>query len=266
MKYITEGSGEYLILVHGALTDATMWLPHINHLKSDYEVISVTLRYFNGEDKGSFGLNTHASDLAELLAKLFTEKPINIVGWSYGADVVLNMLLRYKVENVSGIFLYEPGFPGCLPEQEIEMWLSDANAMFGRVCKYFSEGKLELAVEVLIDASGNKQGYFKNQHLAIRELQLSKAYTLAYQLNQQEQPDITCTNVSNIRNPLVIGYGSQTRDIFRLVATNTAKLSEAFKVKEIVGEGHMLPQENPEKFSVLIKNVISSLVGHGSLG
>ncbi|MDE1462196.1 alpha/beta fold hydrolase [Spartinivicinus poritis] len=264
MKYIKQGSGEYLILVHGALTDATMWLPHINHLKADYEVISVTLRYFNGEDedKGDFGLNTHANDLAELLAKLSTDKPINIVGWSYGADVVLNMLLQHKVENISGIFLYEPGFPGCLAEQEMEMWLSDANTMFGKVFKHFSEGKLELAVETLIDASGNKQGYFKSQHLAIRELQLSKAYTLAYQLNQQEQPEITCTNVSNIRNPLVIGFGSQTRDIFRLVSTSTATLSEAIEVKKIVGEGHMLPQENPEKFSALVKNVISSLVVH----
>lgn len=257
MKYTKAGSGEYLILVHGALTDETMWVPHIEYLKSDYEVIAITLRHFGDKEEGGFGLNTHADDLASFLEDLGKEKPINIVGWSYGADVILNMLTRHTVD-LKGIFLYEPGFPGCLSEQDMNAWLSDANAIFGKVYEYFSQGQARLAVEALVDGSGNRQGYFMNQPDMVRELQLAKADTLAFQLNQQEQPDISSDSISRIRVPFAVGYGSETRDMFRLVSIKTAESSETAVLVRVDGEGHMLPQEKPEKFSSLIKTSLAS--------
>ncbi|AIA75797.1 alpha/beta hydrolase [Halomonas campaniensis] len=258
MDYFQEGTGEYLVLVHGALTDGAMWLPHIEYLKGDYEVVSVTLRHFGKPCSGGFGLNTHANDLAELLSSLAKDKPINIVGWSYGADVIINMLVTHDLA-LSNVFLYEPGYPGCLQGEKMDAWQSDANAMFSPVFENFHAGNMQLAVEHLIDGSGNRKGYFSTQDESIQALQISKAYTLTHQLNQQEQPAINAELVSKISAPIVIGYGAETRDMFRLVAQQTAHLLANSVINEVVGEGHMLPQESPEKFSTHIKLAL----GHG---
>ena len=258
MKYIRKGNGDYLVLVHGALTDRSMWLPHIKYLETDFDVISVSLRHFEQPEDGGFGLNTHADDLAKLLSSLPMNKPASIVGWSYGADVVLNMLIKHDLP-VSKAFLYEPGFPGCLKDHELEAWQLDANAMFGKVFEHYSAGQLDLAIESLINGSGNKPGYFASQEAAVRELQLSKAHTLAHQLNQQEQPAIEPSGISKISTPMVIGYGSETRNIFRLVAKSTAQSSDIAEIEEIPGESHMLPQENPRMFSAYIKRICRQL-------
>ena len=253
MKHTKIGTGDYLVLVHGALTDETMWLPHREHLQSDYEVVAITQRHFADAAEGGFGLNTHADDLASFLCDLAGEKPVFVVGWSYGADVVLNMLVRHSID-LAGALLYEPGFPGCLTEEEMDAWLADANAMFGKVFEHFSQGRLGLAVETMIDGSGNKPGYFLNQDPGVRDQQLAKANTLALQLNQQEQPEINRSTVADIRVPLTVGFGAETRAMFRLVSLKTAECAEAAVLVEVVGEGHMLPQENPAKFAEIIKN------------
>ncbi|WP_375058258.1 alpha/beta fold hydrolase [Zobellella sp. DQSA1] len=257
MEYIKKGNGDYLVLVHGALTDGSMWIPHIEYLESHFEVISVTLSHFEKPEECGFGLNTHADELAELVRKLLASKSVYIVGWSYGADVVLNMLAKEDVA-VSKVFLYEPGYPGCVKENDMGVWAADASAMFGKVFEHFSNDNLELVVELLIDGSGNRLGYFQSQNKDVKNLQLSKAYTLASQLNQQEQPVINAQNISNIKVPISFGYGLESRAIFRLATVSSAESSEISTLVGIEGEAHMFPQESPKKFSNYIKEIIGN--------
>ena len=256
MKLIQQGTGDYLVLVHGALADRFMWLPHIKQLESDFEVISVSLRHFEGQDTGGFGLNTHAEDLTQLLQELPQHKPINLVAWSYGADVVLNALVNTPLP-IAKIFLYEPGYPGCLQGETLESWQADANSMFGPVFEHVANGHLERAVEALIDASANKIGYFQSQSNTAKDLQLAKAHTLTHQLNQQENAAITPTTIREINAPIVLGFGLNTRELFRVVTVKTAQLAPNTEIKEIPGANHMLPQENPRMFSEYIKTIFS---------
>ncbi|NVK74878.1 MAG: alpha/beta hydrolase [Oceanospirillaceae bacterium] len=256
MKYKREGNGDYLVLVHGALTDSSMWNDHLAYLVADFEVVSITLRCFDESDVEGFGLNTHADDLAELVNQLSKDKAVNIVGWSYGADVVLNALVKHDL-SVAKVFLYELGYPGCLQEPELGTWQRDANKMFGPVFEHFSQGNLVQAVESLIDGSGNEQGYFHSQSEAVKALQLAKKYTLSYQLNQKEQPLINAETVSKINVPVVFGYGENTRDLFKLVTVRTSELLGNSQLKELLGESHMMPQEKPKEFSQYIKNLFS---------
>ncbi|ASG01687.1 MULTISPECIES: alpha/beta fold hydrolase [Vibrio] len=256
MKYIREGSGDYLVLVHGALTDSSMWNDHLEYLSTDFEVVLITLRCFDENDVGGFGLNTHAEDVAKLVNELSKDKPVNIVGWSYGADVVLNALVKQDLP-VSKVLLYEPGYPGCLQEPYLSAWQLDANKMFGPVFEYFSNGNLEKAVELLIDGSGNKQGYFQNQSKKVRELQLAKSYTLVHQLNQKEKAVIDTDTISGVSAPIILSYGENTRDLFKLVTVKTSEMLNNAELNELLGESHMLPQEKPREFSKFIKSKLS---------
>ena len=68
---LQAGSGEPLLLIHGALANHTLWLEHIEQLSRHYTVYAPTLRHFGEAGKnGPFGLETHASDLLALLEQL----------------------------------------------------------------------------------------------------------------------------------------------------------------------------------------------------
>jgi len=258
MRYTRKRTGDFLILVHGALADERMWFTHMDNLSQSYDVISISLRHFDDSNEGGFGLNTHAADLADFINVLAEEKKVNIAAWSYGADVVLNMLVGNNIP-LENIFLYEPGYPGCLSEEELVEWKKDSDKMFEPVFDKFIEGNLEDAVEALIDGSGNKEGYFLRQTEEIRHQQLEKAHTLNMQLNQVESPKISERGISGITLPFIVGFGSKTRDLFRLVSRKTVSLACNASYKVIEGEGHMLPMENPKKFSmILIENLKTS--------
>ncbi|NRD73699.1 alpha/beta hydrolase [Shewanella sp. VB17] len=255
MKYFQKGSGEYLVLVHGALTDGSMWLPHTDSLSQYFDVVSVTLSHFDNDDNLIFGLNSHAQELCELVKKLVSDKPVNIVGWSYGADVVLNMIATSQLP-LSKVFLYELGYPGCVQEDEMKTWAADAESMFEPVFNDVHQGNLSLAVESLIDGSGNCNGYFDKQPTEVKSLQLKQAYTLPLQLNQQEHPSIDAQSLSNIDLSLIFGHGDKTRDLFKLATQSDARASRHSKLVVIENESHMLPQENPEKFSSLLIDLL----------
>ncbi|MFW7526151.1 alpha/beta fold hydrolase [Vibrio ostreicida] len=257
MNYTQQSHGDYLVLVHGALTDGTMWDDHIEDLASDFDVIAVTLRHFGQTETGSFGLNTHAEELTELLGELTQQKSVHIVAWSYGADVVLNALAQQDLP-ISSVFLYEPGYPGCLQEPALSAWQQDANAMFEPVFEHFSNQQLDLAVESLIDGSGNQKGYFHSQSNAVKERQLAQSHTLAHQLHQQEKPAIDTVGLSSIKVPVILGYGQDTRDVFKLVTTRAAQLIPHAQLTDISGENHMLPQAKPHTFSTHIKALLLS--------
>ncbi|MBY7669024.1 MULTISPECIES: alpha/beta fold hydrolase [Vibrio] len=255
MKYFQKGSGEYLVLVHGALTDGSMWLPHTDFLAQYFDVVSVTLSHFDNDESLSFGLNSHAQELCELVKKLVSDKPVNVAGWSYGADVVLNMIATSQLP-LSKVFLYELGYPGCVQEDEMKTWVADAESMFEPVFNHVNQGNLSLAVESLIDGSGNCHGYFDKQPTEVKSLQLKQAYTLPLQLNQQEHPSIDAQSLSNIDLSLIFGHGDKTRDLFKLATQSDARASRHSKLVVIENESHMLPQENPEKFSSLLIDLL----------
>ncbi|WP_243887575.1 alpha/beta fold hydrolase [Aeromonas dhakensis] len=156
MPCLQAGSGEPLLLIHGALANHTLWLEHIEQLSQHYTVYAPTLRHF-GEagTEGPFGLETHAGDLLALLAQLACG-PIHLVGWSYGADVALTVALQAP-ERVRSLYLVEPGCPGVLDEQGLAAFMTDAGAMFGPVFGQVEAGQLQEAVATLIDGSGGHQ-------------------------------------------------------------------------------------------------------------
>ncbi|AJQ96849.1 alpha/beta fold hydrolase [Gynuella sunshinyii] len=252
IDYLNAGSGELIVLVHGALADKRMWIPHMNLLQDKYEVLSLTQRHFDGQSQGPFGLNTHAQDLAEFLGNQFsTHSRIHLIGWSYGADVVLNTLTQHALP-VSSAMVYEPGFPGCVNETDMALLGSDAQQMFGPVFSAVAEGQLDKAVEALIDGSGNQTGYFHSQPEVLKKQQLELANTLPLQLDRSEFPKLDEIALGNLDIPVTVAFGSRTRSLFGVVSKSVHHAIPGSQLCEIEGANHMLPLESPDKFTTII--------------
>ncbi|MEN3758341.1 alpha/beta hydrolase [Aeromonas veronii] len=244
---LQAGSGEPLLLIHGALANHTLWLEHIEQLSRHYTVYAPTLRHFGKAGKnGPFGLETHASDLLALLEQLPC-RPVHLAGWSYGADVALTAALIAPEQFIS-LYLVEPGCPGVLDEQGIAAFMTDAGAMFGPVFGQVAEGLLQEAVATLIDGSGGYAGYFAAQPLKWQQAQLAEADSLPKQLSQSERPDWSPERLAMLNIPTCIVQGTDTRALFALVCEAIGNAIPACERLQVQHAGHLYPIEQPALF------------------
>lgn len=245
-----------ILFVHGALADERMWREHIEQLKSEFAATAVTLRHFgvNGAaDRGEFGLNTHAEDLAAEAVRLAVHGPVHMVAWSYGADAALNAVVRHP-GRIASLLVYEPGYPGCLNEEEMHVFGRDAGAMFGQVFDLDAAGQTRQAVEALVDKSANRVGYFAAQPETTRGQQLENGHTLHRQLHQQETPNLGVEALSAIDIPLTVAWGEDSRLLFQAVSVGVARAVPPARIKSVARANHMLPVEDPRRFVGLVRD------------
>ncbi|WP_316898657.1 alpha/beta hydrolase [Pseudodesulfovibrio indicus] len=258
-----EYPGKYgtLFLVHGALSDERMWRDHLDLLKDLGDVRAVTLPDFGPEEsaeKSEFGMNSHAERLAKIVGDPRISGPVHLVAWSYGADVALNALVRHHGK-IASVMVYEPGYPGCLTEEEMRDFGKDAGAMFGPVFTLAEDGELHAAVEALVDGSGNRLGYFASQPETARAQQLDNAHTLPRQLHQQETPDLDAGHLSKVEVPVTVAWGESSRPLFRIVSQAVARTVANGRAVPVHGATHMLPVEDPRRFADLVRDHLGGL-------
>jgi pimeloyl-ACP methyl ester carboxylesterase len=251
----TNGGRGTILFVHGALADERIWREHIQLLKGEWEASAVTLRHFGidgDRDRGGFGLNTHADDLAGEIARLAAHGPVHVAAWSYGADAALNAVVRHPGKAAS-LLVYEPGYPGCLSEEEMHVFGRDAGAMFGPIFEMVEEGLTRQAVEALVDKSAGRVGYFAAQPEPVRGQQLENGHTLRRQLHQQETPDLGVERLSSIDIPLTVAWGENSRPLFKTVCAGVARAVPQARVLPVPVANHMLPIEDPRRFTDIVR-------------
>lgn len=252
-------SRDVILFVHGALADKQMWLLHQHLLSHRYETIAITQRHFDNQvdSKYPFGLDTHAKDLNIFISELNQSKLLHIVAWSYGADVVLNLLANYENVPIKSIFLYEPGYPAYLTSDDMQLFIADAEETYSSVFELVASKNMDGAVIALINATSNQRNYFHNQHDETKAKQLAKAYTLEMQLEQSERPEITPERLSQIKCLTTVAYGQNTRPLFQLVSKAAAEHIPGAKDIMVESSGHMLPIDDPEKFVKIITTALA---------
>ncbi len=104
MAYRDEGHGRPILLIHGWGVSAAMFAAQTESLAAHFRVVAVDLRghgqsvpYTDGMRFGQF-----ADDVAALISELGLED-VCLVGWSMGAMVAWDLLLRYPQASVAGL-------------------------------------------------------------------------------------------------------------------------------------------------------------------
>lgn len=252
--------GDLILFVHGALADARMWQPHIECLGGVCQGYAVSQRYFGTqgqEHSGEFGINQHAQDLLQWLQALPGDIRVHLVGWSYGADVVL-AALTHAPNQVASAFVYDPGYPGCLSKEEMGEFMADAGAMFDPVIPHLEEGRLEQAVAALIDGSGQALGYFQQQPAVLQQQQLDNAHTLVQQMQQAPATDLCAARLSAITVPVTLATGARSRVLFRLVTQSVKPHLAAVRWLQ-PDANHMWPLEQPTAFVAALHEHLQAL-------
>jgi esterase len=92
MAYLEQGTGQPVVLVHGAMSDFRYFSGVMNTLSSKYTVIAVSLRHYYPErwdgKGGSFSLRQHLADVAAFI-QMLKAGPVHLIGHSRGGSLSL---------------------------------------------------------------------------------------------------------------------------------------------------------------------------------
>ena len=110
LHYISAGTGEPVILLHGGQGDYRSWEPQMASLSRYYHVISYSRRYNypnqNPQTATNHSALVEAADLAALI-KALRLKRANLVGTSMGAATALTLAIEHP-DMVRSLVLAEP--------------------------------------------------------------------------------------------------------------------------------------------------------------
>jgi 3-oxoadipate enol-lactonase len=98
LRFLREGSGQPVLLLHGYLFGADWWRPQIAALKDRYDVVAVDLRGQMGsettQDQAGYDLWNQAEDIKGLIDALGIA-PCHVVGLSMGGMIAMRLALRH---------------------------------------------------------------------------------------------------------------------------------------------------------------------------
>lgn len=108
IAYSDVGQGRPLVLLHGWAVHSGFFAPQQNGLSGDFRIIAPDLRGHGRSTplKEGDGLQTLGADLAELVDRLDLADAV-LVGWSMGAMVAWDFLLRYGGARIAGLVVID---------------------------------------------------------------------------------------------------------------------------------------------------------------
>ncbi|MFV0464419.1 MAG: alpha/beta hydrolase [Nostocoides sp.] len=103
-----------VVFIHGNVSSSLFWQPTMLSLPDDVRALAIDLRGFGGSQAlpvdATNGLGDYAADVASVLQELDLG-PVDLVGWSMGGGVVLQLLLDQPQIPVSSLVLVNPVSP-----------------------------------------------------------------------------------------------------------------------------------------------------------
>jgi len=251
ITYVDEGTGPMVLFVHGAYSDHRVWEAQREVVTKGYRYVVLDLRYFGtapwSDDGKHFNVATHAADVAAFIRALKVG-PIHLVGRSYGAITSLAVAIGYP-ELVRSLFLNEPWIPSAVTNAEEQKLLTEDRRFIGPVAAAAKTGNNAEAVKLFFEGTHNQPGAFDSLPPARRAMLLDNARTVALQVNPAAAPRITCAQLGEIKVPVEITIGDQTRTFYRITVGAVHRCIPSSRLITIRGATHGAPSQQPAAFN-----------------
>ena len=252
LAYLEQGQGVPVVFVHGSIADHRTWEAQRDPTARKYRYIAFDQRYFGPapwpDDGKHFSVATHANDLAAFLRQLDVG-PAHLVGWSYGADVVLVLAVQHPAL-VRSVFLYEPGMATFVTEPaDLKAVNEDGEKMVaGGIAAVRAKDEVA-AVRALLDGVDALPGTFDAYPRAPRSVALENARTLPLEFAAPPPPPITCAELGAIKAPTAVVRGALTRPFFRIIADTASHCIPGSRLIVVPNTRHLWPAQEPAAFN-----------------
>jgi pimeloyl-ACP methyl ester carboxylesterase len=266
LSYVDEGSGEPIVLVHGAFSDLRVWEPIREEVAKRYRFIAYTQRYFGTDpwpdDGKNFSIETHADDLAKFITSL-NAGPVHLVTRSLGGGVAMTAALKNPAL-VRTLTLHEPALLSVLPADSAEgkaaredrsKFISAAIAANRagdpvRTTRLFFEGVYQLG-----------PGGFDRLPEATRTMLLDNARTAPLLFGAPSPPPITCDALKTFTRPTLVTHGEKTHAYYKLINEGVSKCVPGVQQVVFPGLVHNAPSTDPAAFTAALFEFMSKRQG-----
>ena len=259
LSYVSQGSGEPVVFVHGAVVDLRYWEPQRAAFAKQYRFISYSQRYHGAggwPDEGAqYSAEIHAVDLAGFITALKLG-PVHLVGLSYGGEVAA-LLATKEPQLLRTLTLAEPSLFALLAEsQEGKVALDEWTQGVVPMAMALKAGDDVGATKHLIAlVTGNSVENFDKLPPDLRQGLLDNARTLPH-IFAAPQPAITCDALRGIRVPTLVIRGARTPRFFTATNAAVSKCVAGSKALTIANASHTMSFDNPIEFNRAVMGFI----------
>lgn len=264
----SEGDGQPVIFVHGALSDLRVWDQVIDALSEHtpgFRFVAYTQRHF-GPGDGPLGMpedftrETHVFDLIRLAETVGDGTPVTLVTWSYGGEIGLHAM-KQRPDLFGAAVHYEPilfpllaGIPGGERAR-----LEKVRTMFAPAVAIAKKGDLEgAAMRFMERAFLMPVGSAISAIAPWPEIWRDNGRTIPAYGTMAPMP-IACADFKSINSPTLVVQGIDTHiDTAMMADQVTACLGNAFSI-HVPGANHGIPMRTPENFAKTISGFLTTI-------
>lgn len=244
----TGGNKPPVVLLHGLMMNGACWAPLARALEEDYDVVMPDARGHGSSsalDQG-YCYDNLAADVLNLIEALGLATPV-LIGHSMGGMTAAVVASRNS-QRVKGLVLADPTF--LTPQRQREVHESDVTAQHRRILK---RSKEDFLAEIRI-----RHSHRSNELIELFAQARFQTSIHAFEILTPPNPDyMQLINSLNIPSLLVIGGVGAV--VSPMVAAELAGLNQRLEVVQIAEAGHGIPYDQPERFSIIVKDFLYSL-------
>lgn len=241
------GEGEPIVLVPGGLSGWLSWIPFVEPLAKDRQVIRVQLRSVELAEAGTlyppdYGTLTEREALRATVDRLGMDR-FDLVGWSYGGHVALAFALEYP-RRVRTLTVIEPAAIWILRETGHAVGALRQSEAFDRSMagKEISIGDLKsFLVQAGLGKPGDDFGSMPSWPVWVRNRQVLSVnetiWDYADSLDRLRTLDV----------PVLAVKGTETTEVLAAIVDDLAALVPRARVLELPG-GHACHIQNMDRF------------------
>ena len=254
LVYEEQGDGAPILFVHGCCTDYRAWDAQRQAFAPHYRFVGLNMRYFGTApwpDAGSnYSQQAQADDIATFIRGL-NAGPVDLVGWSYSGPIVMLVVLQHP-ELVHSLTIHEPSSLTYVADPGlVKSATDDRLAAVGPAIAAAKAGDFAAAARLTPIGVNHQPDFWDTTTPEIRSMFLDNARTWTLALAAPPPPKITCDMLHQIKIPVLITVGADTRTYYHVAAEGAAACIPGVQFVTIPGR-HLAIVQQPEGFNTAL--------------
>lgn len=263
LTYTSEGVGEPVLFLHGAITDSRVWEAYRALISKNRRFIAYDQRYFGSavwpDDGRNFQIMTHVDDLIGLIEAL-SIAPINLVSHSYAGMVATHAMLK-RPELFRSVIHYEASVDGLMDTLPGAATANrERSSNYGPIGAAMREGRVEDASLRFFEAVsripvGDAEKLPEPLHAMFRE----NGRTIPLFLKKASAGLVTCHDLGTLKMPTLVVHGQNTFTRYAMQAEEIARCQRNAIALMRPDATHTFPVTNPDEFAQIIVQFLDLL-------
>ena len=241
-----EGDGPPLVLVHGSVSDHTVFAPLVGELRDEFTIFAMDRRGFGASrDDPGYSAEREFSDVAAVVDAVAAQAGESVVlfGSSWGASCALDA--ARDLPSLRALVLYEPSLGLRYPPGSIDR-------IEERIAAGDNEGAI---VEMATKIAGLTEDQIAERRAAPNWSQrVATAPTTVREARIEEGWDWQSERFAGIAVPTLLLTGSETPPELAEVTSLTAAAIPGARVHVLAGHGHVAHVSEPGVVAQVLRN------------